>query len=142
MRKSECRRARGRFAVAWFGEVTLSKGRCSTVRAAFAGAAIFAGFAAIPAFAQVPGGSYLDSCANVRGWGDRLVANCRREDGSWARTVLRDVDSCRGDISNQNGHLRCDRGGPAYGWQGYGYRPGGPPEQPWQGYGYPYGYGR
>ena len=109
--------------------------------AAVVGAVMLVGFTAGPALAQVPGGSYLDSCVNVHGFGDRLIADCRRADGSWRRAVLPDVGSCAGDISNQNGHLRCDRGGPPYG--GYGYQPYAPPEPPPpQGYGYPYGYGR
>ena len=83
--------------------------------AAVAWAAMLLPLAAMPAHAQAPGGSYLETCANVRGWGDRLVADCRRMDGSWARTALRDVNSCIGDISNQNGDLACNRGGPSYG---------------------------
>jgi Mago binding protein len=110
--------------------------------AAVLGAVMLVGFTADPALAQVPGGSYLESCANVHGFGDRLIADCRRADGSWRRAVLPDVGSCVGDISNQNGHLRCDRGGPAYGgppYGGYGYHPYAPPEAA-PGYGYPYGY--
>jgi hypothetical protein len=53
--------------------------------AAIAGAAMLLSFAALPAQAQgVPGGSYLQSCTNVRMFGDRLVAECRRADGAGA----------------------------------------------------------
>jgi hypothetical protein len=79
------------------------------------GAAMLLSFAAMPAHAQAPGGSYLQSCTNVRGGGDGLFAECRRMDGSWARTALRDVNSCIGDIGNQDGQLTCNRGGPSYG---------------------------
>ncbi len=81
-----------------------------------------------PAHAQsVPQGSYLDSCAHVGMDRDRLVADCRRADGGWHRTVL-DVNRCVGDIGNINGQLSCNRGsGGGYGasrqenWrEGYG----------------------
>jgi len=90
---------------------------------------------AIPAHAQgVPGGSYLQSCTNVRIFGDRVIADCRRMDGSWDRTALRDIDRCIGGIANMNGRLTC-----TYGERGYGssreYRPRG-------GYHEYYGYGR
>ena len=63
-----------------------------------------------PAHAQrAPQGSYLNSCRHVGMEGDRLVADCRRVDGGWERTVL-DIDRCVGDIGNQNGHLTCNRG--------------------------------
>jgi hypothetical protein len=105
--------------------------------AAVAGAAMLLSFAAIPAEAQ-PGGSYLQTCRNVRGHGDTMSAVCRRADGSWARTTMRDVDRCRGGVANVNGRLACNHGrhmgssGPAHrqrdrGWgEGYGssYGPG------------------
>jgi hypothetical protein len=103
----------------------MNKSRLGIKVAALAGAALFLSLAGTPAQAQVRGGSYLRTCTDVRGAGDSIFAACRREDGSWRRTALRDADSCRGDISNQNGHLACNRGGRAYGWEhrrfeGYG----------------------
>ena len=76
---------------------------------------------------SVPQGSYLDSCTRVGMDGDRLIADCRRADGGWHRTVL-DVNRCVGDIGNINGQLSCNRGpGGGYGanrqenWrEGYG----------------------
>lgn len=63
-----------------------------------------------PAHAQpAPPGSYLDSCSHVRMEGDRLFADCRREDGGWQRTVL-DVNRCSGGIANINGRLSCNGG--------------------------------
>jgi hypothetical protein len=56
-----------------------------------------------------PQGSYLNSCTNVGMDRDKLIADCRRDDGRWQRTVI-DVDRCVGDIGNFNGHLSCDRG--------------------------------
>ena len=104
-------------------------------RAPIAAAALLAALVAIPAYGQgVPGGSYLESCTNVHIFGDRVVADCRRVDGGWDRTVLRDVDRCVGGIANMNGRLIC-----TYGERGYGasreYRPRG-------GYHEFYGYGR
>jgi hypothetical protein len=73
-------------------------------------------FAAIPAQAQrVPPGSYLRSCTHVAVYADRLLADCRRADGSWRRAALRDVDRCAGDIGNMNGQLVCNRGERNYG---------------------------
>ena len=94
--------------------------------AAIAGAALLLSLGSIPAQAQMPGGSYLETCTNVRGFSDRIIAECRRVDGSWRRTVLNDVGSCSGDISNQNGRLDCARGGRF--------------ERPWEGYGSSYDY--
>src|SRR5258708_4719147 len=102
-----------------------SNGRC----AAIAGAVIVLSLAAIPANAQTRGGSYLQTCTNVRAFGDRIIADCRRMDGSWDRTALHDSGSCVGDIANTNGQLTCARGGRAYGWN---------PERRWEGYGSSY----
>jgi hypothetical protein len=86
----------------------------------------FAGFVAMvaaPAQAQgVPPGSYLQSCSDVRIYGDRLSAVCRRADGGFSRTGLRDPQRCVSDIANINGQLRCQyAGGPE---RGPGYREG------------------
>jgi hypothetical protein len=85
--------------------------------AAFAGATtVLMSVALIPVHAQgyAPGGSYLESCTDVRVSGDRIVAECGRVDGTLGRTVLRGFDSCVGDIANINGRLTCSRG------EGYG----------------------
>jgi len=111
-------------------------------------AAIALGLSATPTMAQgyggAPGGSYLDSCRDVRALGDSLEASCRRTDGSWQRTGLR-LSGCSGDIANQNGPLVCGRGG-GYGssydrgrgaGDDRGYSPG-----PYNDYGRGYGYSR
>lgn len=95
---------------------------------AIAGAAMLLSLGSTPAQAQMPGGSYLQSCNNVRAFGDRVVATCRRADGGWQRTAIDDVHSCNGGIANMNGQLVCGRRqGPTYGFdrrhrefQGYG----------------------
>jgi len=94
-------------------------------RAPIAAAALLVALAAIPVHAQgVPGGSYLRNCINVHAFGDRVIADCRRVDGGWDRTALRDIDRCVGGIANMNGRLIC-----TYGERGYGasreYRPRG-----------------
>jgi hypothetical protein len=60
---------------------------------------------------RAPLGSYRDSCRNVRIDGDDLVAECRNRDGDWHRTTLNDYRRCGDEISNDDGRLRCDRGG-------------------------------
>lgn len=65
----------------------------------------------IPANAQ-PGGSYVESCRDIRASGDSVSAVCRRTDGSWERTEVR---GCRGGIANMNGHLTCGGGRGGYG---------------------------
>jgi hypothetical protein len=109
--------------------------------AALAGALAVSSAAMIPAHAQgyAPGGSYLESCGDVRVFGDSLAANCRRVDGGWDRTVLRGINSCTGDIANMNGQLTCGRGG-AYEGYGSSYGPyGGYGRGPYGGYGYGWG---
>jgi hypothetical protein len=107
--------------------------------AAIAAAAVWPSMATTPAQAQVPGGSYLRTCTDVRMFGDRLVAECQRMDGSWRRSAL-DIGGCIGGVANTNGHLTCNSGGPGYGSsleRGYGSAPD-------RYYGYPryYGFGR
>ena len=59
----------------------------------------------------VPQGSYQQNCRNVQAYGDRLRASCQDGFGNWHDTELRDWDSCRGDITNNNGTLQCTSGG-------------------------------
>lgn len=111
--------------------------------------AVFAGAVALSSatMAQVyggPRGSYLDSCRDVQAYGDSVSAVCRRVDGGWQRTVLRDLGGCRGDIANMNGRLTCGRGYEGYG-SSFGPYNGGPgPYEgsgrgPYGGYGYSWG---
>lgn len=57
----------------------------------------------------IPGGSYAQTCQNVRVSGDDLVASCQKTDGGWRNTKLDGYQSCRYDITNENGRLRCGR---------------------------------
>jgi hypothetical protein len=63
----------------------------------------------LPAMAQtVPQGSYLKTCRDASvGDNDLLLANCQMADGQWRMTNLPNASSCRGDISNVDGRLRC-----------------------------------
>ncbi len=81
---------------------------------------------------RVPPGSYLQSCRDVRTPNGRdLVAVCQTARGDSRPSRLEDFNSCRGDISNQNGQLFCERrGGGGGGWgpgPGPGPRPGAGP---------------
>ena len=57
---------------------------------------------------QVPGGSYTQTCQNIRVSGDTIYATCQMMNSSrWRDTALRDFDRCGGEINNINGELRC-----------------------------------
>jgi CVNH domain len=62
-------------------------------------------------FAQQPPGSYKQSCSNIRFDGRKLSAVCADGIGRRVPTSLL-VDRCVGGISNQNGQLYCEAGGP------------------------------
>lgn len=57
----------------------------------------------------IPGGSYTQTCQNVRVSGDDLVASCQKKNGGWRNTKLDEYQGCRADITNDNGRLRCGR---------------------------------
>lgn len=60
--------------------------------------------------APPPGGSYARSCEQPFVDGQNLRANCRNRGGRLAATTLLDFRRCTGDISNDDGALRCSRG--------------------------------
>lgn len=60
--------------------------------------------------AGVPGGSYSQSCQEMRVHGDDLEARCQNTNGDWKSTKLDDYNKCHGDIINDNGKLRCVAG--------------------------------
>lgn len=72
-------------------------------------AAVLAGLplalSAAPASAQ-PGGSYRQSCEDIRYSGGQLTATCGGLGGG-ARTTTINASQCRGDIGNTNGVLSC-----------------------------------
>lgn len=57
-----------------------------------------------------PAGSYARSCEQTFVDGRNLRANCRNRGGGLAATTLFDFRVCVGDISNDNGALRCNHG--------------------------------
>jgi hypothetical protein len=60
---------------------------------------------------STPPGSYQQTCRNIDFHDDVLVANCQDSTGRWQSAQLRDVQSCRSDIINDDGALRCSRSG-------------------------------
>src|ERR1700748_1524197 len=62
-----------------------------------------------------PPGSYQQTCRNIDFHDDVLAANCQDSTGRWQSAQLRDVQSCRSDIINDDGALRCSRSGGANG---------------------------
>ncbi len=79
---------------------------------------VIAGASGTAAIAQQPPGSYRQSCSNIRFDGRQLSAICADGVGRRVPTSLF-VDRCIGGISNQNGQLYCQAGGPP---QNYGRR--------------------
>lgn len=57
----------------------------------------------------LPRGSYRDSCRNAEVTGGTLAAECRDRYGRYRYTELDNFRSCRGDIANVDGMLRCRR---------------------------------
>src|SRR5678815_1306669 len=57
-----------------------------------------------------PPGSYARSCEMTFVDGQNLRANCRNRGGGLMATTLRDFRRCIGDVSNDDGNLRCSRG--------------------------------
>jgi CVNH domain len=55
----------------------------------------------------IPYGSYSQTCQNIRINGDSLQASCQKKNGKWRNTSLGNYRSCRGEIQNDNGKLRC-----------------------------------
>jgi len=73
----------------------------------------------------LPPGDYVQTCRNIRNYGDRLEAECQKRNGGWRRTSL-NLDQCSGGIVNNDGHLTCGGGGYGYNNGGYygGYQNG------------------
>ena len=81
--------------------------------------------------AQAVGGSYRNTCENIRQRGPYLTADCATVDGDYRRTSI-DMRRCGGQVTNENGRLICEVGrrGPdrdyGRGGRGYGEDDGGP----------------
>jgi len=57
---------------------------------------------------QIPGGSYTQTCQNIRVSGNTLYATCQMMNSSeWRDTALANFDQCVGEITNVNGELQC-----------------------------------
>lgn len=69
----------------------------------------------------LPQGSYVQTCNNVAVNGDTLVGTCQDSNGNWVSAQLPGYQTCRGDIVNDNGVLRCSQAQYGYGQPGYGY---------------------
>lgn len=57
----------------------------------------------------LPRGSYRDTCRNIEADRDTIKAECKDNFGRWRYTELFDYRSCRADIYNDHGILRCYR---------------------------------
>ncbi|HEY7404638.1 MAG TPA: CVNH domain-containing protein [Candidatus Angelobacter sp.] len=68
--------------------------------------------------AGVPGGSYTQTCQEIRIHGDDLEARCQNSNGDWHKTKLDDFQKCHGDVANEDGNLRCVAGAYAPGYRG------------------------
>ncbi|MGZ4859055.1 MAG: CVNH domain-containing protein [Candidatus Angelobacter sp.] len=55
----------------------------------------------------LPPGSYIATCKDVQLHGTTLLASCNDGKDHWLNASLRDAHKCSGDITNQNGALRC-----------------------------------
>jgi len=55
----------------------------------------------------IPGGSYDQTCTDIRMSGRTLHATCQARDGAWMRTRLTYARSCDGEIANIDGALEC-----------------------------------
>jgi hypothetical protein len=56
---------------------------------------------------RYPRGSYARTCRDIRMEGTNLKASCQKNDSRWRDTSLKHYDTCRGQIINDNGRLRC-----------------------------------
>ena len=57
--------------------------------------------------AQGPGGSYQQSCRDIRVSGSTLKAKCQSTGGGWHDSELANYQNCGSDIQNVNGKLQC-----------------------------------
>jgi hypothetical protein len=58
-----------------------------------------------------PGGSYAQTCRDIRTRGDDLTAMCQTMNGQWTASTLDHYDRCSGEIVNDDGQLQCTRRG-------------------------------
>jgi hypothetical protein len=78
---------------------------------------------------SLPPGDYVQTCRNIRTYGNTMEAECEKRNGGWRRTSL-SLDGCNGGIINNDGHLQCGSGSSYGGYPGgyqNGYQGGSPP---------------
>lgn len=73
---------------------------------------VMSGYSTPAASGSSPSGSYLQTCQDVHVKGDDLKARCQTQSGDFRDAKLDDYAKCRGDIVNDDGHLRCISGAP------------------------------
>lgn len=56
----------------------------------------------------LPPGNYKETCRGINVEGNRLWAECRKEDGGWRESSI-NYNNCYSDLANQNGRLVCGR---------------------------------
>ncbi|WP_076867001.1 CVNH domain-containing protein [Bradyrhizobium mercantei] len=54
-----------------------------------------------------PAGSYQKTCRNSRIENNALLSSCRDKNGHYHDTSLAEISRCSGEVSNDNGSLRC-----------------------------------
>jgi CVNH domain len=72
-------------------------------------AAVVTGATGVAYPGGLPGGSYTQSCQEIRIHGDDLEARCQTSGGDWRDAKLDDYSKCTSDIINDDGHLRCSK---------------------------------
>lgn len=70
----------------------------------------------------LPRGSYRETCRKIEVDDNTLEAECKDNFGRWRYTELADYRSCRGDIFNDRGILRCRRDSDDVGMPGGNWR--------------------
>jgi hypothetical protein len=60
-------------------------------------------------YGSAPGGTYSQTCRNIRTSGNTLYADCETRNGDWRSTSLDNTNQCRNAIANDNGHLVCSK---------------------------------
>lgn len=84
------------------------------IRSALAAFLLVAGLPGSAGRAQAQGGrpwgDYQQTCRDIRYNGNVLTANCQKRDGGWRSSSL-DYRNCRGQVINDDGHLRCGQSG-------------------------------
>jgi CVNH domain len=68
-------------------------------------------------------GPYTQSCKDIKSHGDDLEARCQTRNGDWHKTSLDDYQKCHGQITNEDGNLKCVAA--PYGGSGRGGYPAG-----------------